>query len=168
MNKEVVRKELRRVIDKIRENVKEDRMSIEVVIGDIESEDERDILMILSYLGYVVRAKNNLYKIDLTKNETGIVRLPDDYVELASEHVYVETIRRSSKKHMRELVNERMAYIEIEIKSHILADNHDNVVIDKVPYDDTLNDAVIKELEETGYDLISSSSHIVIKVEGLK
>lgn len=162
MNKEIVREEIRRVIEEMKEYAKEDRMRMRIKRGDIGTDERNEVLLILRYLGYVIREKENEYIIYLDKQADTSMWLRLELVIMADKFPKAKKIRRLSKAYVKEWIDEKVSIIETDIYLQRLSRNKKDYAIKKVPNDNELNKILIKELEELGYKVQETSSQILI------
>lgn len=90
---EEVKKELSRVIDKLKENARNGRLNVTINTVDIGFREQFDVLALLQYLGYNVKLKEKTYVIDLTTPLNKRSWLTGDFVKVANEHDNAETVR---------------------------------------------------------------------------
>ena len=162
MNKEIVREEIRRVIEEMKEYAKEDRMRMRIKRGDIGTDERNEVLLILRYLGYVVREKDNEYIIHLDKKVDKSMWLRLEQVILADNFPKAKEIRRLSKAYVEEWIDEKVAIIETDIYLQRLSKDKKDYVVKKIPNDKELNDILIKELEQLGYKVQETLAQILI------
>lgn len=162
MKKGVVREEIRRVIEEMKEYAKEDRMRMRIKRGDIGTDERNEVLLILRYLGYVIREKENEYIIYLDRQADTSMMLRVEQISISNDFLKAKDIRSLSKAYVKELIDEKVAIIETDIYIQKLGEDKKDYIVKKVPNDDELNKILIKELEELGYKVQETSSQILI------
>lgn len=162
MEREIVIEELRRIIEEIIKGAKEDRLRLKVERGDIGTDERNEVLLVLRYLGYVVREKDNEYIIHLDKKADKSMWLRLEQVILADNFPKAKEIRRLSKTYVEEWIDEKVAIIETDIYLQRLSKDKKDYVVKKIPNDKELNDILIKELEQLGYKVQETLAEILI------
>lgn len=162
MNKEIVREEIRRVIEEMKEYAKEDRMRMRIKRGDIGTDERNEVLLILRYLGYVIREKDNDYIIYLDRQADTSVSLRLEQIAISNDFLKAEDIRSLSKAYVKECIDEKIAMIETDIYLQRLSGDKKDYAVKKVPNDTEVNEILIKELEELGYKVQETLAQILI------
>ena len=165
MNKEIVREEIGRVMEEVREQNRNDvREKFGIARGKVSKGDEVIVLMVLQSKGYKIKVLRGYYAIELGKDFKTSVALIPELEELADEVPSVEELRRESKAYMREIVSEEMERIEIELYNYIQL-GEDEAYIKKIENDDELNRVLSYEIKGMYSEVEVTDEYWIIKLE---